>query len=352
MMPMIPTPDSIPTSWGYFQFFLLLTFPLHLLLMNALLGSAVIAIYAHLRGSRKSHDLAYELAKVIPLLIALAVNLGIAPLLFLQVLYGHYVYSSSILMGLFWIMVIPTLILAYYAAYWYDFKFASLGRSGILIIAFALLAFFWIGFMLSNNMTLMLHPERWVEYLHNSNGTLLNIQDATLWPRYLHFMIGGTAVGGLFVALYGRFLSRKDPVLGSYATTIGMKLFLLLTCTQVVIGVWFLMALPKAQMLLFMGGNALATLCFVSALITGVVVLVAAAREKVYTTLASLISLVYLMAFMRDFVRRGYLHEYFSTGMLQVVPEYSPLIFFLVTLVVGLGLVVWMLRAACTRCVD
>lgn len=58
------------------------------------------------------------------------------------------------------------------------------------------------------------------------------------------------------------------------------------------------------------------------------------------------------IVFMRDFVRRGYLQEYFSPEMLKVVPEYSPLILFLVTLLVGLGLIFWMLRMACTRCSD
>lgn len=38
--------------------------------------------------------------------------------------------------------------------------------------------------------------------------------------------------------------------------------------------------------------------------------------------------------------------------MLKVTPEYSPMIFFLVTLVIGLTLVGWMLRAAFTRCTD
>jgi hypothetical protein len=336
MLTMIPTPDSIPTSWGYFQFFLLLTFPLHLLFMNALLGSSVLAIATHLKDSRKSKALAHELAKIIPLLIALAVNFGVAPFLFLQVLYGHHVYVSSILMGLFWIMIIPTLIVAYYATYWYDFKFLSLGLNGVWVLSFALLCFVGIGFLLSNNMTLMLHPEAWGAYLSNSGGTLLNTQDVTLWPRYLHFMVGGTAVGGLFVALYGRFLARKDASLGAYASAIGMKLFLYLTVLQIAIGTWFLLALPKAQMLLFMGRNGLATVCFVVALLLIATALVA--------------GLIYVMVFMRDFVRRGYLEEYFSPNMLNVVPEYSPLVFFLVTLVVGLGLVVWMLRMAFTRC--
>lgn len=352
MMPLIPAPDTIPTSWGYFQFFLLLTFPLHLLLMNALLGSSVIALHAHWQGTRQSRVLAYELAKLIPLLVALTVNFGVAPLLFLQVLYGHFVYVSSVLMGFFWIMVIPTLILAYYATYWYDFRFATLGRSGILVLGFTLTCFLGIGFLFSSNMTLMLRPDLWSAYFANQGGTLLNTEDAVLWPRYLHFMVGGTAVGGLFVALYGRFLARRDRELGDYACAIGIKVFLALTIVQIAGGVWFLLALPREQMLLFMGRNGLATACFVAALLLIALLLFTAFRRKVYMTVGLLAGLICLMVFMRDFVRSGYLQEHFTLEMLKVVPEYSPLIFFLATLVIGLLLVAWMVRVALTRCTE
>jgi len=352
MTPLIPTPDTIPTHWAYFQFFLLLTFPLHLLFMNALLGSSVIGIYMHLKGTQKPQSLAYELAKVIPLLIALTVNLGVAPFLFLQVLYGHLVYSSSVLMGMFWLMIIPVLLTAYYAAYWYDFKFFALGRYGVAILFCAFLGFLYIGFMLSNNMTLMLHPETWGAYLNNSRGTILNTSDVTLWPRYLHFMIGGTAVGGLFVSLYGRWITRRDRLLGDYASAVGMKLFLGATLVQIAVGIWFFLALPKAQRMLFMGGNNLATLCFVIALLLLATLLVTAFKKMIYTTTTILFGLVCTMVFMRDFVRSGYLQEYFNVEMLKVSPEYSPLILFLVTLIVGLALVAWMVRAALTRCSD
>lgn len=352
MIPIIPTPDSIPTHWAYFQFFLLLTFPLHLLFMNALLGSSVIAIYMHLKGGEKRQALAYELAKGIPLLIALTVNLGVAPFLFLQVLYGHLVYSSSVLMGMFWLMIIPVLLVAYYAAYWYDFRFFTLGRSGVAILCCAFFGFLFIGFMLSNNMTLMLHPETWDTYLENSSGTFLNTADVTLWPRYLHFMIGGTAVGGLFVALYGRWLQRRERLLGAYASAVGMRLFVGLTFVQITVGVWFLLALPKAQRMLFMGDNNLATTCFVVALLLLATLLVTTVKKMIYTSTALLFGLVCTMVLMRDFVRSGYLQEYFNMGMLKVAPEYSPLILFLATLIVGLVLVVWMLRAALTRCRD
>jgi hypothetical protein len=347
---MIPTPDSIPTAWGYFQFLLLLTFPLHLFFMNAVIGSSAVALYAHLKGDDQSRHLAYELAKVIPLLIALAVNFGVAPLLFTQVLYGHLLYTSSVLMGVFWILIIPMLLIAYYATYWYDFKFAALGRAGILVLAFGYLVFLVIGFFLSNNMTLMLHPESWGAYLDNSAGTLLNTGDPSLWPRYLHFMVGGSAIGGLFVALYGRFIARRDQALGAHATAVGLKLFLALTLVQIAVGVWFLVALPREQMLLFMGRNGLATASFLVGLGLVLAVLFTALKKRVYLTAGLAAALVYCMVFMRDLLRGGYLKDVFSMDMLQVVPQYSPLFLFLVTLVIGLALVIWMLRVAFTRC--
>ena len=347
---MIPTPDSIPTAWGYFQFLLLLTFPLHLFFMNAVIGSSAIALSAHLKGDDQSRDLAYELAKAIPLLIALAVNFGVAPLLFTQVLYGHLLYTSSVLMGVFWILIIPMLLIAYYATYWYDFKFATLGRAGILVLAFGYLVFLIIGFFLSNNMTLMLHPETWGAYLDNSAGTLLNTGDSSLWPRYLHFMVGGSAIGGLFVALYGRFIARRDQALGAHATVVGLKLFLALTLVQIAIGVWFLVALPREQMLIFMGRNGLATASFMIALVLILAALFTALKKRVYLTAGLAAVLVYCMVFMRDFLRGGYLRDVFTMEMLQVVPQYSSLFLFLITLVIGLALVIWMLRAAFTRC--
>ncbi|MEJ2057351.1 MAG: hypothetical protein P8X39_05885 [Desulfofustis sp.] len=122
MQPYIPTADTIPVAWGWFQFLLLLTFPVHLLAMNAMIGGLTIGIVQHFRGGETPARLAHRIAFSLPLVIAFAVNFGVAPLLFLQVLYGHFIYTSSVLMGIFWISVIPLLIVAYYGAYLYDFK--------------------------------------------------------------------------------------------------------------------------------------------------------------------------------------------------------------------------------------
>lgn len=47
---LIPEALPIPVAWGWFYAFLLLTFTLHLLVMNVMLGSSIIALVHHLRG--------------------------------------------------------------------------------------------------------------------------------------------------------------------------------------------------------------------------------------------------------------------------------------------------------------
>ena len=99
----IPSPDTIPLAWGWFQFLLLLTFPLHLLAMNAMRGGLAIGIVQHFLGGEVRSRLSHRIAIALPLVIAFVVNLGVAPLFFLQVfcenlsaLVGAYRYASSI----------------------------------------------------------------------------------------------------------------------------------------------------------------------------------------------------------------------------------------------------------------
>lgn len=344
MNPLVPTPDSIPVAWGWFQFLLLLTLPLHLLCMNAMVGSAGIALYARFRPDEASRRLAHELAKIIPFLVAFSVNFGVAPLLFNQVLYGQFLYVSSVLMAVFWLAVIPLLILAYYALYLYDFRFNRAGITGTLLLGFALLGFFAIGFIYTNNMTLMLDPLKWMAYFQNDGGTILNLTDPSLIPRYLHFMLAALAVGGLTVAIFGTIKQRSDAELGTVAIGLGMPTFSWLSLAQIPIGVWFLLSLPREVMLLFMGRNLLATGIFIGALLLVLLVLVSGFKGKVYVSAALAVFLVVLMSFLRAYVRTGFHKPYFSVDTLTVVPQYGPMILFFVTLLAGLICIAWMLK--------
>jgi hypothetical protein len=343
MNPLIPTPETIPVSWVCLKSLLMIVFPLHLLFMNAMLGSTVIALYTGLINDRASRELSRRLAGIIPYLVAFAVNLGVAAFLFIQVLYGQFFYTSSILMAAFWLAVIPLLMTAYYLLYLYDFRFDSLGNARVIAVAVAVLIFLSIAFIYSNNMTLMLAPQRWSAYFTNPAGTLLNLAEPALWPRYLHFMIGGSAIGALFVALYGKYLVRRDHETGDLAVTIGMRVFALLTMIQVVDGLWFLQSIPGGAQKDFMGGDTPSTVLFFVAVMLVLAVIMAVAVKSVYTAAGLVVPLVYVMAFLRDHLRSAYLRPYFSPDSVAVVPQYSPMIMFLCILAAGVSVVAWML---------
>lgn len=343
MQPFIPTADTIPVAWGWFQFLLLLTFPLHLLAMNAMVGGLAIGVVQQFKGGEMETRLAHRIAFSLPLFIAFAVNFGVAPLLFLQVLYGHFSYTSSVLMGMFWISVVPILIVAYYGAYLYDFKFSSLGAAAKWVGLAVLLMLFVIGYFFVNNMLLMTLPEQFAAYFQHRDGSLLVSGEREFLPRYLHMMTGAIAVGSLFVALLGRFRGAENPGLRDHSARVGMNTFFVMTLINVAAGTWYLLSLPREQMMLFMGRNLGATVSFVVALCLVIAVLVSSYRKRLAITIGGTVLLVYLMSFMRAWLRSDLLAPYFNLGQLQVEPQYSPLIFFVVCLVGGIICVGWLL---------
>jgi hypothetical protein len=340
----VPQPDTISVSWGWFQFLLLLTFPLHLLAMNAMLGGLAIGIIQHFKSGSVQKKLAHRIAVALPLVIAFVVNLGVAPLLFVQVLYGQFIYSSSVLMGISWILIVPILIIAYYGGYLYDFKFTRLGSTGpwLAVLVFSLLTL--IGFFFSNNMLLMSLPERFQDYFSHPGGTMLAYSQPAFWPRFLHMTSGSLAIGGLFVALLGQFKKASDPELAEHALQVGINSFLTLTIINILVGFWYLLSLPGELMTLFLGGNGGATTAFAAALLLVTGALYGAWKKRLWLTLSHSIVLVVVMSFMRSWLRAEYLKDVFTLDQLQIVPQYSPMIFFFVTLIAGVVCMIWLIK--------
>ena len=96
----IPTADTIPVHWLWFQVLLIVTFFIHMILMNFLLGGSLLTAWDLLTGKVEK-----KASGSIPTLVALTVNFGVPPLLFVQVLYGHLFYSSSVMLAVPWILV-------------------------------------------------------------------------------------------------------------------------------------------------------------------------------------------------------------------------------------------------------
>lgn len=343
---LIPTPDAIPVPWGWFYVLLMLTFLLHLLVMNAMLGGGIIALISTLRGGEQNTLLSKEFSYKWPYTIAFAVNMGVAPLLFVQVLYGQFIYSSSIMMAVWWLSIVVLLILAYYSAYIYDFKFDVLSGLRIFMIEISVGILLFVGFLFTNNMTLMLQPDKWSAFFNNPGGTLLNLTDPSVIPRYFHFVVGAVAIAGLYLALIGHFNFAKSRVKKETLLHQGMNYFTIATAIEIALGFWFLLALPKNIMMLFMGGSAYGTFMLTLGIILAAAALYFGYTKKLISACVCTLVLLIDMIFMRDLVRVAYLKPYFQLSDLTVNSEYSSLALFLVIFAIGLAMIGYMLKLA------
>ncbi len=342
---LIPLADTIPVPWGWFQALLLPTFVLHLLFMNLMLGTAVIALAGELWQPANPASPARDLAGKLPFFIAFTVNFGVAPLLFLQILYGQFLYTSSLLMAVYWLAVVTLLGLAYASVYLYRFRYDGLADKRRLVIGAVVLLLLAIGFIFSNNMTLMQRPEVWTGYFSQRHGTLLNLGDPTLFPRWLHFMVASLAVGGLFVAVDGQRQTLLHPMAVGRVTA-GLRWFTYATITQILVGLVFLITLAPPIRDLFLGGSTLHTTLLLTGVTAALASLALAMAGQVWPTVAATGATVTLMVMVRDLIRHATLAPYFTPADLKVIPQYSSLLVFGLCLAVGLPFIAYMLWLA------
>lgn len=286
-----------------------------------------------------------------PTVVAAAINLGVAPLLFLQALYGRLFFTSSVLMGWYWFAIVPILILAYYGTYLLAFGERWLGRAAGAVAAGASLIFVAVAFMQSNNMSMMLRPDRFLPmFLQDARGLQLNFQDPTLIPRYLHMLFGAIAVAGLFVALYGAYRSGSNEPHGRWAMRHGAHWFAGATVLNVLTGIWWFGVLPREVFDRFMGGNALATIWLSLGIIAGFVALalmlnvLRAGNPRPLVVRAGWALLVTLitMVLARDQVRRGMLELAGFQGTTWIEPQWGVIAIFAALLLAGFATVGWM----------
>jgi hypothetical protein len=334
----IPTADTIPVHWLWFQVLLIVTFFLHMILMNFLLGGSLLTVWDLLRGKLEK-----TASGSIPTLVALTVNFGVPPLLFVQVLYGHFFYSSSVMIAVPWILVIPVLILAYYMAYIFvkqvD-KVPVLSKGALIFTSLSLL---YIAFVFVNNNTLAIQPDRWGIYFQDPGGWNLNLGEPTLWPRYLHFLLAALAIGALGRAIAYHFSKMKKKEKEGQIKR-NLKIFAWITLIQFAIGSWFWLSMPESVWKIFMGESFFATALMVAGWLLALLILHSAFTGRIISAMVLGGLEVLVMVIVRDLARGAYFKDIFHPSQLENVGEVSPLIVFLLVFVVGLLALFYMIR--------
>ncbi|MEW5983805.1 MAG: hypothetical protein AB1806_15750 [Acidobacteriota bacterium] len=360
MIPAIPQPDPVPLPapvWLLWAL-LLFTFLLHVIAMNLVLGGSLLAAIARVRSQTgdRPHEarLAQFFVKAAPVLLSATVTFGVAALLFLQVLYGRVFFASAVLMGWWWLGVIPLLVLAYYASYLLAFREHDLGPAGTILAWLIAAIAGLIALIYGNNMTLMLKPQEMVAlYASSGRGLHLNLLDMTLLPRHLHTLCGAIAVSGMAVAVVAAMHEKEDPDHARWGIRYGAAVAAVATGLNIFAGMWWLAALPRDVMQRFMGQDMTAMVVLLLGIlltITGVGLLLLATASKraprtVVVAAAHLLVGIALMLLTRDTVRAASLAQAGFQPANWIMPQWGPILIFIALLVISSTSVVWMVRA-------
>jgi hypothetical protein len=347
MTPVIPAPVPVPLpapAW-LLDFLLVFTFILHLLPMNFLLGgTAMVAVSSFIgRNDAKHRELARRAGGALPPVVAFAITLGVAPLLFLQLVYGQLFYTSSVLMAWFWLAVILLVLLGYYGVYWFTMQREELGRRAAWVMLASAVIFLLVAFIFSRNMTAMLRPQDFYdEFMKGQVGVSLGRLTGSGLARLLHFVVASLAMAGLGVALLSRLWRREAPEFATWAHRYGLRWFQAGAGTEILVGVWFLFSLPADVRGQFLGASTRGTLLLVAAVLLAIVALVAARHSLAVSTLA-IVGTISLMAVIRHLVRVAYLEPYFDPHTLPVHGQWVVFSLFVILLIAGIATVAWML---------
>lgn len=311
----------------------LLTLTLHFVAMNFLLGGVIITLLSSMR-KRWDDATAVKFARLFPAVTAATVTLGVAPLLFLQLVYPRQVYAAAIVSGWFWLGVIAAVIVAYYALYRASFAGQRTGRAGELALLLALAGLLYVSLVYSSVFSMAERPGLVRDlYAKDPSGWVWNPEANDYALRWLHMVLGALTTGGFFVGLLG----RDNSVI--FAT--GKRFFTAGMVAAAITGLVYLLSLEQ-HLTPFMRSPAIWALT--ASIVFSLASLHFFFRKRFWPAGVTLFLSLMGMVFIRHVVRLLKLSEQFDPASWRVAPQWSPFVMFLICFVVMLVVVAWMLR--------
>lgn len=357
MATFIPEPEPIPLPapvW-LLKTLLFITFVLHLIPMNMTVGGLVVLSHGEM-SHRFSEPMRRWILSYLPVTTAFTITTGVAPLLFLQVLYGQLFFPAAVIISWAWFLVIVALLFGYYGIYSYVLLGERLGRWRIWVVVGSTVLFLYIAFAFNNVITLMSTPFRWWDLWQERNPSVhfnLNFWEPTLFPRFAHFIVGAVAVTGLITALYGAILRKGDEQASKQLIQDGVSWFVGATILNYFVGALFLFTHEQEVWRSFVGGNLLATVLLWGGVALSILAIVFAWLSKksekplpfvlvaVTLTLLTIVAMSGVRFTVRSLLIARHAPD-FNLNQMPVQPQWGIIVTFLVLLLVGLGCVAWM----------
>ena len=223
-------PAGVPFYPIVFQVLYVLTWALHAAFVLLSLGSMGLSLYGSLKGKADTYwsILTPHLIQTGKISVSILIVLGVAPLLFTQVIYDPNWYVTNTLSGMWIFIFVYTMVVGYCMYYWYYYahKAQQTGHSLIGFVSFGILVF--AGILMHNFAVTSIMPQQWMN-MYAPNGVV----DTSGWTFNmdvvrLAFMVSlSIPVIGIFLQNYSRFLSTRkdfDQSFIGYTASLGTKL--------------------------------------------------------------------------------------------------------------------------------
>ncbi|RME21419.1 MAG: hypothetical protein D6800_12125 [Candidatus Zixiibacteriota bacterium] len=328
----LPDYNFLPGPLWLITLLQLVTLTLHFVAMNFLFGGLVVILWGKFTD-RWQHPVVQQQVKLLPTLMAATITLGVAPLLFLQVVFPKQVYAASIISGWFWLAVVPVIIVTYYLLYAAAFAGPENKRRGTYLFL-AFLGMLYVAFMFSSVMSLAEQPELMMRtYAAHQSGCVVNPNIGSYIIRWLHMLFGAVTVGGFFIGLIGRDNEQ--------AFSVGKGFYLWGMAAAAIMGMVYLFTLGDI-LLPLMRTPA------IWALTIGIVLSAASLHfyfKKRFCVAGTMLGISMLaMVFTRHTVRLLHLTGQFNPAEVTVKAQWGPFVMFLICFVIMLGVMVYMIR--------
>lgn len=350
---LIPSYDllGLPAPAWLAQALMALTLALHWAFLGGAVGGTALLLLNALRGKRSPElaELSRRLTPFLPFFLSMAMTLGIAPLLFVQVLYGQFFYTANILLGWWWLGLLGLLIAAFYLM-WFAWHRQGQGKPlGFVLPALVLVVLAKAAVILSSNATLTQSPEAWATVWARGMNRLFT-GDPTLVPRVLFALSGFLTTGGLLVAVLA-----QAGILPAAGKRTGLSLTLPASVGQGAFGAWLMFSFGAERTwlwLMAMGGETgfflIASL--IASLAFGAVIPLTGfawrSRSLIWLGIPALTQFIGLLAWAaaRDALRRAALSPVYSPATVAVHSQWDGFALFAVVFVSALGVIAWLVK--------
>ncbi|MBN1313464.1 MAG: hypothetical protein JXB30_18805 [Anaerolineae bacterium] len=348
-----------PAPYWFIVFFKVLGFTLHMVPMNLWYAGLIIMLLLNIAGGRHAKRLSERVINAMPIIVAMGINFGIIPLLFIQVADYRVFYPATILMAWPWFAVILLLMVAYYGVYIYviGLRRSTMSRFKQTAGWVAAITFVVLGFIYANAFSLMTNIDAWKDLWLSANvggaplGIGLNLGDATLFPRWLMvFSIAVTTTAAYVVVDTGFFAGDESREYKEWALGFALKLYTGgLIAVAVTGSAYIFLTIPAA-----VRAQLMTVPLLILTLLTGaagglpwLLIVYSRQRFRFNRGMAFLVGLTHFgvlgfHAVSRQVVQNLELAPYLDVTAEPVNLQLSPMIVFLVLFVAGVGVVVWM----------